>query len=210
MSRSSTDRRQARTRATILALVLLGGPGLPVVAQRACGVPCGTERWAVKTLTDADAGRLVWEHPVPATVTALRALTRAPGQALPPNGRVVPVETTLWDVHAVLLGWKREPGDSDFHLVIAEPAHHRLTLIAEIPSGACAGVCRSPAVKLMRAARAAVVRALGRPSAVYRRLRVARPVHLVGVGFFDFIHGQTGVAPNGLELHPVVFLEFDP
>ena len=25
-----------------------------------------------------------------------------------------------------------------------------------------------------------------------------------GVGFFDRIHGQTGVAPNGIELHPVV------
>src|SRR5439155_9710638 len=27
---------------------------------------------------------------------------------------------------------------------------------------------------------------------------------LSGVGFFDFLHGQTGVAPNGIELHPVV------
>ena len=25
-----------------------------------------------------------------------------------------------------------------------------------------------------------------------------------GVGFFDFLHGQTGVAPNGIELHPVL------
>lgn len=27
---------------------------------------------------------------------------------------------------------------------------------------------------------------------------------MTGVGFFDVIHGQTGVAPNGIELHPVV------
>jgi hypothetical protein len=27
---------------------------------------------------------------------------------------------------------------------------------------------------------------------------------ITGVGFFDFIHGQTGVAPNGIELHPVL------
>jgi hypothetical protein len=27
---------------------------------------------------------------------------------------------------------------------------------------------------------------------------------VTGVGFFDVIHGQTGVAPNGIELHPVV------
>ena len=27
---------------------------------------------------------------------------------------------------------------------------------------------------------------------------------LTGVGFFDELHGQTGVAPNGIELHPVL------
>jgi hypothetical protein len=25
-----------------------------------------------------------------------------------------------------------------------------------------------------------------------------------GVGFLDFLHGQRGVAPNGIELHPVL------
>jgi hypothetical protein len=24
------------------------------------------------------------------------------------------------------------------------------------------------------------------------------------VAFFDFLHGQTGVAPNGIELHPIL------
>ena len=27
---------------------------------------------------------------------------------------------------------------------------------------------------------------------------------LTGVGFFDIPHGQTGVAPNAIELHPVL------
>ena len=27
---------------------------------------------------------------------------------------------------------------------------------------------------------------------------------LTGIGFFDVIHGQSGVAPNGIELHPVI------
>jgi hypothetical protein len=34
------------------------------------------------------------------------------------------------------------------------------------------------------------------------------PATLTGVGFFDFIHGQTGVAPNGFELHPVLSICF--
>jgi hypothetical protein len=34
------------------------------------------------------------------------------------------------------------------------------------------------------------------------------PVTVTGVGFFDRIHGQTGVAPNGIELHPVLDIQF--
>ena len=38
------------------------------------------------------------------------------------------------------------------------------------------------------------------------------PLTLVvtGVGFFDFLHGQTGAAPNGIELHPVLRIELEP
>ena len=34
-------------------------------------------------------------------------------------------------------------------------------------------------------------------------------VIVTGVGFFDKIHGQTGVAPNGIELHPVLSISWD-
>src|SRR5256885_15592716 len=37
---------------------------------------------------------------------------------------------------------------------------------------------------------------------------VSVPVQMTGVGFFDFIHGQTGVAPNGIELHPILDIRF--
>jgi hypothetical protein len=36
------------------------------------------------------------------------------------------------------------------------------------------------------------------------------PVQIKGVGMFDFLHGQTGVAPNGIELHPVLDVIFNP
>jgi hypothetical protein len=38
--------------------------------------------------------------------------------------------------------------------------------------------------------------------------RVTEPVTLQGLGFFDFAHGQDGVAPNAIELHPVISIEF--
>jgi hypothetical protein len=34
--------------------------------------------------------------------------------------------------------------------------------------------------------------------------RVCGRARVTGVAFFDFLHGQTGVAPNGIELHPVL------
>jgi hypothetical protein len=33
-------------------------------------------------------------------------------------------------------------------------------------------------------------------------------VHVLGVGFFDFQHHQTGVAKNAIELHPVLRIDF--
>jgi len=32
-------------------------------------------------------------------------------------------------------------------------------------------------------------------------------VRITGVGFFDYIHGQRSVAPNGVEPHPVLNVE---
>jgi hypothetical protein len=36
----------------------------------------------------------------------------------------------------------------------------------------------------------------------------ATPARITGVGFFDRMHGQTGVAPNVIELHPVLKIEW--
>ena len=34
--------------------------------------------------------------------------------------------------------------------------------------------------------------------------RICTKARVVGVAFFDYQHGQTGVAPNAIELHPVL------
>ena len=33
---------------------------------------------------------------------------------------------------------------------------------------------------------------------------LAARARVTGVAFFDFDHGQTGVAPNAIELHPIL------
>jgi len=33
---------------------------------------------------------------------------------------------------------------------------------------------------------------------------VCTKAEIIGVAFFDFFHNQTGVAPNEIELHPIL------
>ena len=52
-------------------------------------------------------------------------------------------------------------------------------------------------------ARTALLRSCGVPSdSSFTEVRGVAIVR--GVGFFDTLHGQRGVAPNGIELHPVL------
>src|SRR5258708_16226795 len=58
----------------------------------------------------------------------------------------------------------------------------------------------------MQGGRAAVLAALGPelPTTAYRIGRPAVTAEVTGVGYFETVHGQTGIAPNGLTLHPVL------
>lgn len=97
---------------------------------------------------------------------------------------------------------KRED-DSDIHLIIAEPDDPGATMIVEFPDAATCAPAADPAQRAqMEAARTVFVAAGGDARTAFVRLRGSATV--TGVGFFDPIHGQTGVAPNGIELHPVL------
>jgi len=164
----------------------------PIVYRGSTG--CGVERWSVKTGMDSDAGKVNAKSVTQTTIFNLRSL-RPPG-ALPLKSRVRPVETTVFSVSAKLLRVKQE-ADSDFHLVLSDTGGR--TMIAEIPSPSCVG--SSPFLPSMRYVRSKFTTAY-HPTDFWKRPNVA--VQVTGVGFFDRIHGQSGVAPNGIELHPVL------
>jgi hypothetical protein len=184
-------------------IALVAGLIAGAAPAQTCGTHCGTERWTVKTLTDADRSHVTLT-PVATTVNQLRALA-TPVQR-PADARVAPTELTTFTIHAVLIGWKLE-GDRDFHLVIADPATPSETMIAEVPSSTCDHVCSSGHVAEFRAARAVLIAKLGNPK-TYKPFATPIPVTITGVGFFDFLHHQTGVAPNAVELHPVLTVAF--
>ncbi len=66
----------------------------------------------------------------------------------------------------------------------------------------------SRVLKQATEARAKFLRLLGTPPTT-RYVRVRKPVRVrvTGVLYFDRVHGQIGVAPNGVELHPVLAIE---
>ena len=102
---------------------------------------------------------------------------------------------------------KTKEGDRDFHLVIADPADKKKTIIAEVVDPECRRVCQSKKLEQLKAVQTRFIKQFGQPEDSFRHLDPPAPIVITGVGFFDFRHGQTGVAPNAIELHPVLSVE---
>lgn len=162
---------------------------------------CGHERWPVKTGADPGAAAIDLSQVTDTTISALSALTPPP--ALPQDSRVPPVETTVYRVTATLTGYKMEKKDSDYHLILADAAGR--TMIAEIPDPACVAKASSllPGIET---ARSQFGNAGFHPGDVFQAANIV--VTVTGVGFWDYPHGQAGVAANAIELHPVLSIQF--
>ncbi len=155
---------------------------------------CGVERWDVKTMTDSAAER-VNLAPSSATVEQLTALPVP--EEFSRDAERLPPEFQTYSVQATLAEFKEE-GDSDIHIVIVGTSGE--TMIAEIPDPACAQGSRvEPQIAR---ARGMFVNLFGQPSRS-AWIEVNAPITVTGVLFFDVHHGQVGVAPNAVELHPV-------
>ncbi len=162
---------------------------------------CGVERWSVKTGTDPDAGLVSLSSVNPATIASLTSIT-APA-SLPDNNRVQATETTVWVISATLVKYVRAY-DSDYHMVLTDSAGR--TMIAEIPAPGCVGP-GSPFAAGIAHARAQFD-AMFTATTTFQDANV--PVQITGVGFFDHLEGQEGLAPNGIELHPIIDILFNP
>jgi hypothetical protein len=162
---------------------------------------CGVERWSVKVGTDPDAGLVNTGSTTSQTITYLRGIA-APA-TIPLNARVQPPEITNFLLDATLVQYKLE-SDSDYHLVIKDSAGN--TMIAEIPDPACVGASSPFASAIIKTRQLFDAKYTATTS--FQTANI--PVRLTGVAFFDFLHGQTGVAPNGMELHPLLNIVFNP
>ncbi len=162
---------------------------------------CGDERWPVKVLRDQDVGKIALGSTSLATIEDLIALPgHSKKELLAMAEHRYPEELRVYRINGVLLGFKKET-DGDFHIVVADPFDQKETMIVEIPDPACGDVDET-------GLRAQFESRFGKVTAAYKELKKPVAITVRGVGFFDFIHGQTGVAKNGFELHPVLSMSW--
>ncbi len=172
-----------------------------------CGVSCGVERWHIKTLDDGDESKINW-NPVLASVTTLiNAPVPSNYNQYDDTTRYAPYEIQAYTVRVVLIGWKTE-SDHDYHLVVADPNNPSNTMIVEPPDPTCNDACDSGFGSIYTAVRSKLTTCFGQVPSGFTNFPKGIVADLTGVAFFDALHGQTGVAPNGIELHPLLNVSF--
>ncbi len=163
-----------------------------------CG---GVERWTIKVLTDAQASAINY-FPVNTTIAALTSIA-TPNPPNPNATRISGIEYQTYSV-TCKISIKKEEDDNDYHLVLKDG---NKTLIGEVPDPSCYAAGLSVHKNEYIAARNFVNSHIA--SGNVNNVNIPDVV-VTGVAFVDPPHGQTGAAPNNLELHPILDIHFVP
>jgi hypothetical protein len=163
----------------------------------------GRVRWPVKTGSDDDAHRVA-SKPVVASVEQLASLVPPENVRDPKlqNSRVE-AELKIYTVEATIISTKLQRS-GDYTLVLQ--GESGATMRAQAPNPDPSFVPSSSRwAKEIGIVRTQIDAKVVTGSSVTRTRLKAR---ITGIGFFQEMHGQIGVACNGFELHPVVQIEF--
>ena len=181
----------------------------------------------MKVGNDPDAGLVQLNQVVPTTVSGLNNLPKLQNTVPHSNNTFrLPEERVVYRVSGRLALFKDED-DGDYHLVVTDdslnytpggPNTNGLetgtSFIAEIPDPACVpgkkGDPNTPSRfdAQLRDVRAKFETRFPGGSGADTDLS-GIPVTLVGIAFYDRPHQQTGRAINGIELHPLLDIQFD-
>jgi hypothetical protein len=164
----------------------------------ACTICVHGKNWPFKTGMDRQTS-LVSLDPVPTTIDALITI---PHVDRPADGsRIAPAELTTYTLRDVVLkSFQRSP-DGDVHMVLADEHGH--TMIAEATPPSCTDE-KSPWRDAIASVRESVEDLVGPALIGWGPWYVS----MSGVGYMDSLHGQPGVAPNGMEIHPILAICF--
>ena len=177
----------------VLGFVLLIG-----VSQASVFGQCGVERWSIKTGTDSGAWSINLSSYISSTIYNMHQSTQP--ASLPCCSRLSPRETTQYRLSGTLIKYNKQT-DKDYHLVIKDGAGR--TMIVEIADPNCvSGSAFASGISRARSQFDA------RFTATSTMKTTSTPVTIKGIGFWDYKHGQIGIAPNGIEIHPVLDITF--
>lgn len=171
-----------------MALLSFSNDGKNLIS---CG---GKDRWEIKTLTDKGSAF------IDTNIVEVGDISQLCSFVVPttPRSQRSTLEMMVYQVDCKVREYKSE-ADGDYHLVLMDIDDTTLTMIAEIPDPTCSRVKKSKFNKCYKKSRKAfesyIINSKKIQSGVYR---------IVGVCFFDKMHGQLGAAPNGIEIHPIL------
>ena len=149
----------------------------------------------MKTGQDPQAGQVNLGSVTPTTVGYLTSLPAQP--SLPDDYRLAPVELTQYEITGTIVDFGIEH-DNDYHVLIKDNSSNN-EMIAEIPDPACVPTS-SPFAAMIANTR----------SVFAANATIGATVAIKGVGFFDSNTLTSGVAPNKIELHPALDVNFNP
>jgi hypothetical protein len=161
---------------------------------------CGSERMRVKTLKDSEVSEINFT-PQESTVHKQRQF---PKPVYHDNNLRQPSEKQVYVVECILLKFKRETNDNDYHLIVKD-LNSNEKLVVEVPSSLCVDTT-DPHLSGIPTIRALLKQELGTITTNYKNAKPGTRIRVTGVGFFDKKNHPTGF--KGRELHPVLDLEF--
>lgn len=161
---------------------------------------CGEERWDVKTLSDKDTVLIDFDNVVKTSISEQVNLPKP--EKIKKDMPRLQSESTVYTLDCYIIGFKREK-DMDIHIVIKDMKSEE-TMVAEYPSPFCPEVKATSHYQEFVKLNEWFLKNIGKPKQQFHNLLRPIAVKITGVGMFDFVHGQRGMAANGREIHPVL------
>ena len=191
---------RSRAFAGLAVGVLLGTLLVSVAAEQPAAAYgpsyCSGYRWNVKTGQDPQASQVNLGSVTPTTVGYLTSLPAH--KSLPDNYRLPPTELTQYEITGKIVNYGIEQHDQDYHVVIQDNSSKNV-MITEFPNPACVP-SSSPFAAMAANARNTLI----------AHAKIGATVAIKGPGFFDSNTLTSNVAPNKIELHPVLDINFNP
>nr|MBK9653065.1 hypothetical protein [Bacteroidota bacterium] len=163
---------------------------------------CGVERWNIKSLSDVDTSKVHFDC---LKKSSVHVQVNLPA----PFGRLYlrqESETDIYSIDCFIVGFVKAD-DKDIHVVIEDITTDE-TMVIEIKSPECSAIQKTSRYSDMFELYNWFLKNIGVPLHSFTSLPQHKLVTITGVGFWDFLHGQKGMANNGREIHPVLSIKF--